>query len=98
MWGSMKDWMAVSFKSLRDRPEPYFSTPAEALIEIPFVLLPIPPETEEVKPNLDAMTPAELTKFIEEQEKTHKESQRALRALLRAKIVLAPKPEAAILA
>lgn len=56
----------------------------------------IPLETEKMSDavNLDAMNVEGLTKFIDEQEKAHKEKQKALRALLRAKIALAPKTEA----
>ena len=101
MWGLIKDWIAVSFK-----PSPYmnetkpaydFSNPLEVprldVFELFPVPLPIPLETEKMSEavNLDAMTPAELTAFIESKEKAHKDSQKALRALLRAKITLAPK-------
>lgn len=80
----------------------YFSTPAEVLCDIPKAFAPlevpslIPLETEEMSDavNLDSMTPADLTKFIADKEAAHKESQKALRALLRAKIALAPKTEA----
>jgi len=75
---------------------PYFSTPAESLCDEKFddlFLSTTPPETEEVNVNLDAMTPAELTAFINEKEKAHKDAVKAMRALLRAKIALTPKSQ-----
>lgn len=91
MFKEVIDWLKGN-----DNPQPYFSTPAEALIDIPFVPFVNPLETEKMSEavNLDAMTPADLAKFIEEQEKAHKDRQKALRALLRAKHALAPKTEA----
>lgn len=87
----------INWLKSNDKPQPYFSTPAEVLCSKEFddlFLSTIPPETEEVNVNLDAMTPAELTAFIAEKEKVHKEAVKAMRALLRAKIALAPKTEA----
>lgn len=53
----------------------------------------IPLETEKMSEavNLDAMTPEQLKHFINNQEQAHKDKQKALRSLLRAKIALAPK-------
>lgn len=85
MFEKVIDWLKGN-----DKPH-YFSTPAEILCDLP-VPSPIPLETEMSDAvNLDAMNVEGLTKFIEEQEKAHKEKQKALRALLRAKIALTPK-------
>lgn len=85
---------------LKGEPAPTYDhrSPLEVPYVDPYILYPklsvfplTPPETEEVNVNLDAMTPAELTAFINEKEKDHREAVKAMRALLRAKIALAPK-------